>query len=68
MNELENYIHHYFSIGVYDCKILAAQYRQEELFKGEFYLKSNKYRNKLSFIQEGIFRIFVILPDKEVTQ
>ncbi|RKR82174.1 CRP-like cAMP-binding protein [Mucilaginibacter gracilis] len=68
MNELENYIHHYFSIGIEDCKLIAALFKTETLNKGDFYLKSNKYCDKLSFITDGLLRIYVNLPNKEVTQ
>ena len=68
MNELENYIHHYFSISVDDCKVIASLFKAEELAKGDFYLKINKYCNKMSFISEGLLRVYVNLPDKEVTQ
>lgn len=68
MTELEHYLHHYFSIGQHDCKKLAALFQEEKLMKGEFFLRSQQQSNKLSFIQHGILRLFVNLPDKEVTQ
>ena len=68
MNDLENYIQHYFSISVEDCKKVASLFKMETLEKGAYFLKTGKYCDKLSFIQEGLFRIFVSLPDKEVTQ
>ena len=68
MNELETYIHHFFSISIEDCKKVSALFKMEIIEKGDYFLKTGKYCNKLSFIQEGLFRIFVSQPDKEVTQ
>jgi CRP-like cAMP-binding protein len=68
MSELENYIHHYFSIGLDDCKKVSSLFKTETIEKGGYFLKSGKYCNKLSFIQEGILRIFISQPDKDVTQ
>lgn len=68
MNELENYIHHYLSISIEDCKKVAGLFRQETLSKGDYFLKSNRYCDKLSFVQQGIFRIYVPLPEREITQ
>ncbi|MDB5016121.1 MAG: Crp/Fnr family transcriptional regulator [Mucilaginibacter sp.] len=68
MNELENYIHHYFSISPDDCKKVSALFKTETLNKGDFYLKSGKLCDKMSFIQQGILRIYVSQPGGEVTQ
>lgn len=68
MTELENYIHHHFAIALDDCQKVIGLFKTETLYKGEYFLKSGKYCNKLSFIQEGILRVYVNLPDKEVTQ
>ncbi|WP_316840235.1 Crp/Fnr family transcriptional regulator [Pedobacter gandavensis] len=68
MTELENYLHHYFSIGLHDGKKLAGLFQEEKLAKGDFFLKSQQQSNRLSFIQHGLLRLFVTLPDKEVTQ
>lgn len=68
MTELENHLHHYFSIGQHDCQKLAALFQEEKLTKGEFFLKVQQQSNRLSFIAHGLLRLFVALPDKEVTQ
>jgi hypothetical protein len=68
MSALENYIHHYFSIGVEDCKKVSGLFKTETLAKGNYFLKEGKYCNKMSFIREGILRIFESLPEREVTQ
>jgi hypothetical protein len=68
MNELENYIQHYFSISPDDCKKVASLFKTETLEKGDYWLKAGKYCDKMSFIQQGILRMFVSQPDREVTQ
>ncbi len=68
MTELENYLHHYFSINTDDCKTMAGLFKEEQLPKGGYFLKTGKYCNKLSFLQSGLLRVFVTLPNKEVTQ
>ncbi|OCX52001.1 cyclic nucleotide-binding protein [Mucilaginibacter sp. PPCGB 2223] len=68
MNELESYIHHYFSISTADCQTIAGLFNREVLNKGDFYLKTGRYCNKMSFIKQGMLRIYVTLPGNEVTQ
>ncbi len=68
MTDLENYIHHYFSISPDDCRKVSGLFRIETLEKGDYFLRSGKLCNKLSFIQDGILRIYIDLPDHEVTQ
>jgi CRP-like cAMP-binding protein len=68
MTELETYIHQHFSIPLDDCKKVGGLFKSETINKGDYFLRSGRPCNKLSFIQEGILRIYVELPDKEVTQ
>jgi len=68
MNELESYIHHYFSVSTSDCQTIAGLFTRENLTKGDFYLKTGRYCNKMSFIKQGLLRIYVDLPTGEVTQ
>ena len=68
MNELENYIQHHFSILPDDCKKVAELFKTETLEKGAFWQKSGKYCDKMSFIQEGLLRVFVSQGDREITQ
>jgi CRP-like cAMP-binding protein len=68
MTELESYIHHHFSIPLSDCQKVSGLFKTETIAKGDYFLRSGRQCNKLSFIQEGILRVYVNLPDKEVTQ
>jgi len=69
MTELELSIKSYF--GVIDAEELssiASLFRPELLKKGDYFLKTNKKCDRLSFIQAGFLRIFLETEDKEVTQ
>jgi CRP-like cAMP-binding protein len=68
MNELESYIHHHFGITPEDCQRVSGLFKPEVLEKGGYYLRTGKYCNKMSFIESGILRVYVNLPDREVTQ
>jgi CRP-like cAMP-binding protein len=68
MTELEQYIHQHFAMSADDCKKVASLFRTETVTKGDYFLRSGMYCNKLSFIQDGLLRVYITLPDKEVTQ
>jgi CRP/FNR family transcriptional regulator, anaerobic regulatory protein len=69
MTQLEQYIKSYF--GIVDEKSLqtiASLFNIITFKKGDFFLKTGKHCNRLAFVEEGYFRIFVTNPDKEITQ
>jgi len=69
MTELEQHIRSYF--GIVDSKELntiSSFFKLTAINKGDYFLKSNKNCNKLSFIKSGLLRIYVTKEDKEVTQ
>lgn len=68
MNELENYIQHYFSISPDDCRKVASLFKTEKLQKGSYWQKTGSRCEKMSFISKGMLRVFVTQPDREVTQ
>jgi CRP-like cAMP-binding protein len=68
MTHFENYLHQYFDFSPEDCKIVAACFKPETLKKGNYFLHSGVASDRLSFIQEGMLRIYVQQPDREVTQ
>lgn len=68
MTDLETYIHHHFAISLDDCQKVSGLFRSERIDKGDYFLRSGKYCNKFSFIREGLLRVYVDLPQKEVTQ
>lgn len=69
MTELEHYINSYFGIVKPDelAKIVTL-FKPTTIKKGDYFLKSGKACDKLSFIQSGLLRIFTTTEDKEITQ
>jgi CRP/FNR family transcriptional regulator, anaerobic regulatory protein len=47
---------------------IASFFKPHTLKKGEFFLKDNDLCEQMSFVQSGFLRVYVSLPDKEVTQ
>jgi CRP-like cAMP-binding protein len=68
MTELEQYLQTYFQFDPTDLAKVASFFKPEMVKKGDYYLKTGKACNKLSFLQSGMLRIFVDLEDREVTQ
>lgn len=68
MTELEKYIQSYFGISQEDLAQVGALFKHQTIKKGDYFLKTGRVCDKLSFIQSGLLRIYVQTPDKEVTQ
>ena len=43
-------------------------FKPQSLKKGDYFLKTGRTCDKLSFVQSGLLRVYVQTPDKEVTQ
>lgn len=68
MTELEKYIHNYFGVNKDDLTKISAFFKLATLKKGDYYLKVDRYSDRLAFVQSGILREFLIIGDKEVTK
>ncbi|MCE7072792.1 Crp/Fnr family transcriptional regulator [Dyadobacter sp. CY327] len=68
MTELENYLQSYFEFEPSDLTTVASFFKPEFVKKGDYYLKTGKSCDKLSFLQSGLLRVYVDLEDREVTQ
>jgi CRP/FNR family transcriptional regulator, anaerobic regulatory protein len=69
MTNLEHYIQSYFGIiQPEELEMIVALFKPTSLKKSDYFLKSGRACNQLSFIQSGILRVFVDAEDKEVTQ
>lgn len=68
MTELEQYVHSYFGVTDADMQEIASLFKPTLLRKGDYFLKSGAYCDKLSFIQSGYLRAYASRGDKEVTQ
>lgn len=68
-NELEEYIKSYFGVVQIDeLKTISSYFKLNKVEKGAYYLKEGKLTTELSFVQNGLMRVYVDEEDKEVTQ
>ncbi|QNK64580.1 Crp/Fnr family transcriptional regulator [Pedobacter sp. PAMC26386] len=69
MTELEHYIASYLGIGKFDELVqIVSFFKLSTIKKGEYFLKTGKNCDKLSFIKSGFLRIFAASEKEEVTQ
>jgi CRP/FNR family transcriptional regulator, anaerobic regulatory protein len=68
VTELEQYINSYFGVQQEDIVKIASFFKPHTIKKGDYFLKIGQQCEQLSFVQSGFLRVFVELPDKEVTQ
>jgi CRP-like cAMP-binding protein len=69
MTELEQNIKSYFGvIKQDDLQTISSLFHLTTIKKGDYFLKTGKPCDKLSFIQSGLLRIFITTDGKEVTQ
>jgi CRP-like cAMP-binding protein len=69
MTELEQNIKSYFGvIEKDDLKTISSLFHLTTIKKGDYFLKTGRPCDKLSFIKSGLLRIFIATEDKEVTQ
>ena len=68
MSELEIYITSYFGVEEKDLRLLSSLFTSEILKKGDYFLKTGKPCDKLSFIKSGFLRVYVDKEKKEITQ
>lgn len=68
MTELEKYIQTYFGVNQNDLSTISAYFKPLTLKKGDFFLKTGRYSDRLGFVQTGIIREFVVMDEKEVTK
>lgn len=68
MTELEHYIQSYFGIPQEDLIRIASLFQETHLRRGDFFLKTGRQCDQLSFVRTGLLRIYVPLETREVTQ
>ncbi len=68
MTELEKYIQTYFGIDPNDLAKISLYFKPITIRKGDYFLKTGQYANRLGFVQAGILREFVTINGKEVTK
>ena len=68
MTELEKYINSYFGVAEEDLLYISSLFKPQTLKKGDFYLRTGRYCEKMSFIKSGLLRVYMSAEDREVTQ
>ena len=68
MTELEQYIQTYFEVNRQEAIDISAFFKPLKIDKGNFFLKTGKYCDKLGFVKSGIIREFAFVDHKEVTK
>ncbi len=68
MIEIEQYIQSHFGIPNKSLNVVAELFKEEPIGKGDFFIKSGQYCQKLSFIQSGYLRVFAQTEHREITQ
>jgi len=68
MTTIEKYIQHHFGIPRSSLETVAKLFKEEDISKHDFFIKSGQYCQKLSFVQSGFLRIYAFTERKEVTQ
>ena len=68
MQQLQVYIKNYFGISNEKLNVVSDLFQPETIKKGAFYIKKDAYCQKLSFVRNGLFRMFANHEDKEITQ
>ena len=68
MTQLQQYIRSYFGISNEDMKKVTELFSETEIKKGDYFIKSGQYCEKMSFVRNGFIRVFANAGDKEITQ
>ena len=57
-----------FNVDEEGAAQMSKLFQKETIKKGEFFLKTKQYCDRLSFIESGFLRLFALEGDKEITQ
>lgn len=67
MDRLRKILNEKVEISEHDWKFIASKLQIKNFKKKEFLIQKNTVEQNLYFILEGVFRIFIELPEKDVT-
>ncbi|MVO07821.1 cyclic nucleotide-binding domain-containing protein [Flavobacterium sp. TP390] len=67
MERLRKIIAEKIDISESDWKIISSKLQFQEIKKKDFLTKANTIEDKVYFIIDGVFRLFIELPEKDVT-
>lgn len=67
MERLRKIIEEKIDISESDWEIILSKLQYQEIKKKDFLTSTSAIENKVYFILEGVFRLFIELPEKDVT-
>lgn len=67
MERLRKILSEKATISETEWEFIASKLELKTYKKKEFLIKSNAIENKIHFILEGVFRMFIDLPEKDIT-
>ena len=68
MSDFETYMHTYFGVKNEALQKISSFFKPLYLERGDYFLKTGRYSDRLGFLQSGIVREFIYTHDKEVTK
>lgn len=68
MHDLQKYLNTYFGISDEKMDRVATLFIKSEMDKGKYFVKAQQYCDRLSFVQNGFFRVYANAGNKEITQ
>lgn len=66
--DLKDHIKLFFGLGERELEKISTFFKPKSIVKGEYFLKTGQYADKLAFVKSGILREFIYCNDKEVTK
>lgn len=68
MNSLQDFLKNYFDLKNEEIEHITSFFEEEKLEKNDYFLHKDKVCKKMSFIKDGILRLYSLTEGKEVTQ
>lgn len=68
MTDLREYLHSYTGINDEDMDKIVAYFKVTTMNKGDYYLKTGKVCDNVSFQRSGLLRVYASHGEKEITQ
>jgi CRP-like cAMP-binding protein len=68
MTELERHIQSFFGMEPADLKMVSQFFEPMLLKKGEYFLKTGRYSERMGFLVSGFIREFLVMESREITK
>lgn len=63
--KLQAYLQSFNKFSAKDLELALTYFQQENVKKGEFYLREGQFTNKISFVESGLFKLFYQVESEE---